>query len=69
MRHPEVSKGYIFIGEHENGIVTEFKSRDVVFIENEFFKLGNVGQDYTLYETQEMDTQRSIHSSKRNLEE
>ena len=51
MRYLEVSKGYIFIGEHENGTVIKFKSRDVVFIENEFPKLGDVGQDYTLYET------------------
>ena len=51
MRYPEVSKGYIFIDEQENGTVTEFGSRDVVFIENEFPKLGDVGQDFTLYET------------------
>ena len=69
MRYPEVSKGYIFIGEQENGTVTEFESRDVVFIENEFPKLGNVGQDFILYKTQEMDTQRSFHSSGINLEE
>ena len=62
-------KGYVFIGEHKNGTVTEFESRDVVFIENEFPKLGNVGEDFTLYETQEMDTQRLLHSSGRNLEE
>ena len=68
MRHPEVSKGYVFIGEQENGTVTEFESRDVVFIENEFPKLGDVGQDFTLYETQEIDTQRLLYSSRRNLE-
>ena len=52
MRYPKVSKGFVFIGEQENGTVTEFKSQDVVFIENEFSKLGDVGQDFTLYETQ-----------------
>ena len=31
--------------------------------------MGDVGQDFTLYETQEMDTQRLLHSSERNLEE
>ena len=50
MRYPEVSKEYVFIGEHENSIVIEFESRDVVFIENEFLRLGDVGQDFTLYE-------------------
>ena len=69
VRYPEVSKGYIFIGEHENGTVTKFESQDVVFIKNEFSKLGDVGQDFTLYKTQEMDTQRLLHSSGRNLEE
>ena len=69
VRYPEVSKGYVFIGEQENNTVIEFESRDVVFIENEFSKLGDVGQDFTLYETQEMDTQRLLHSSGRNLEE
>ena len=31
--------------------------------------MGDVGQDFTLYETQEMDTQRLLHSSGRNLKE
>ena len=69
VRYPEVSKAYVFIGEQENGTVTEFESRDVIFIENEFPKLGDVGQDFTLYETQEMDTQKLLHSSGINLEE
>ena len=69
VRYPEVSKGYVFIGEQENGTVTEFESRDVIFIENEFPKLGDVSQDFTLYETQEIDTQRLLHLSGRNLEE
>ena len=51
VRYPEVSKRYIFTGEHENGTVTKFESRDIVFIENEFPKLGDVGQDFTLNET------------------
>ena len=67
--YPKVSKGYVFIGEQKNGTVTEFESRDVVFIENKFSKLGDVGQDFTLYETQEINTQRLLHSSGRNLEE
>ena len=69
VRYPEVSKGHVFIGEQKNSTVTEFESRDVIFIENELPKLGDVGQDYTLYEIQEMDTQRSLHSNGRNLEE
>ena len=69
MRYPEVSKEYVFIGEHKNGTVIEFELRDVVFIKNEFSQLGDVGQYFTFYETQEMDTQRLLHLSGRNLEE
>ena len=43
VRYPEVSKGYVFIGEQENSTVTKFESRDVVFIENEFPKSGDIG--------------------------
>ena len=34
-----------------------------------FFKLGDIDQDYTFYETIEIDTQRSFHSSGRDPEE
>ena len=36
IRYSEHSKGYVFIGEHEDGIVTELESRDVTFLEDDF---------------------------------
>ena len=36
IRYSEHSKGYVFIGEHEDGIVTELESRDATFLEDNF---------------------------------
>ena len=36
IRYSDVSKGYVFMGEQGDGSITEFESRDVNFIENEF---------------------------------
>ena len=56
------------MGEQDNGLTTEFESRDVIFIENEFPKLGNIGQKIIFYETQEEETSGSLHSSGRIFE-
>ena len=40
IRYSEHSKGYVFIGEHEDGIVTELESRDVTFLEDDFPHTG-----------------------------
>ena len=45
IRYSNMSKRYVFVGEQDDGSITEFKSRDVNFIENEFLKLGDIGQD------------------------
>lgn len=68
VRYPEVSKGYVLVGEQENGQVTEMESRDVTFIEDQFPKLGDIGQDFSLYEAVDFDTHGSLHSSGRILE-
>ena len=68
VRYSDVSKGYVFVGEQDNGLTTEFESRDVTFIENEFPKLGNIGQEIIFYETQEEETSGSLHSSGRIFE-
>ena len=67
VRYSDVSKGYVFVREQDSGTITEFESRDVIFIENEFPKLGQIGQEQTLYETQDMDASGSLHSSGRNF--
>nr|XP_009783587.1 PREDICTED: uncharacterized protein LOC104232161 [Nicotiana sylvestris] len=43
--------GYVFIGEQDSGKVTELESRDVIFLENDFPKQGEIGHDLSLYET------------------
>jgi len=37
-------------GEHPNGGLTKADSRDVEFLEDEFFSIGEIKQDTTLYE-------------------
>ncbi|XP_075103561.1 uncharacterized protein LOC142178129 [Nicotiana tabacum] len=46
---------------------TEFESRDVRFLEDEFPKKGEVGQDLTLFEIMDQEVQGSLHLSGRNL--
>ena len=43
IRYSEQSKGYVCIGEHESGGVKEFESRDIIFLENDFPKQGEIG--------------------------
>ena len=55
IRYSEHSKGYVFIGEQESGSVTEFESRNVTFLEDEFPKKGEVGEYHSLFETLDQD--------------
>ena len=69
MRYSDVSKGYVFISQQETGSVTEFQSRDVTFLENEFPKKGEISQDLSLFETIDQHLLPSCHSSGWNLED
>ena len=60
IRYSEQSKGYVFIGENEDGTVTEIESRDTTFIETEFPKRGDVDRTVSFYETQEQDSAEQI---------
>ena len=40
----------MFIGEHDDGIITEIESRDDTFLENEFLSILEVNNDVHLYE-------------------
>ncbi|CAA7045970.1 unnamed protein product [Microthlaspi erraticum] len=42
IRYSEQSKGYVLIGEHSDGSITEIESRDVTFLENDFPKRGEI---------------------------
>ena len=57
----------MFISYQETGSVTEFESRGVTFLENEFPKNGEISQDLSLFETIDQPLQASPHSSGRNL--
>ena len=53
VRYPEHSKGYVFIGEHSDGGLTEIESRDATFLENDFPSRGEVDRSVSLYELHE----------------
>ena len=44
-RYNEQYKGYVFICEQNGDSITEFESRDVTFLENDFHKQGQIGED------------------------
>ena len=50
IRYSEHFKGYVFIGEHEDGIVTKLKSQNVTFLEDDFPCMGEIDRDLHLYE-------------------
>ena len=59
IRYSEHSKGYVCISEHKSGGITKFESRDP--------KQGEIGQDLSLYETQDhMNRITSEHSGLSN---
>ena len=66
IRYSEHSKGYVFIGENEDGSVTEIESRDAVFIEKDFPSRGNLTDSEPLYEDEEHegDTQLTVPSGR-----
>ena len=43
-------KGYVFINEHEDGIVTKLESWDVIFVEDDFPCTSEIDRDLHLYE-------------------
>ncbi|OMO92476.1 hypothetical protein CCACVL1_06836 [Corchorus capsularis] len=55
IRYSEHSKGYVFIGEHGDGTVTEIESRDVDFLEKDFPRRGEVEKEIDLYEKEDPD--------------
>ena len=63
IRYSKHSKGYVFIGEHNSGSLTEFESRDVTFLENDFPQQGDINKDLSFYETMDFGDQDSLHSN------
>uniref|UniRef100_A0A2N9FVA6 Integrase catalytic domain-containing protein n=1 Tax=Fagus sylvatica TaxID=28930 RepID=A0A2N9FVA6_FAGSY len=50
IRYSDEFKGYVMLGEHPDGGVTEIMSHHVEFMENDFPSRGDVGQSLELYE-------------------
>jgi hypothetical protein len=67
IRYSEHSKGYVFIDEQSSENIIEFESQDVIFLENEFSRKIEIGQDFSLYEEQEQNdliiTNHLVHIS------
>ena len=45
----------MFLGEEANGRVTEFESRDVVFLEEDYPTRGEIEKDFQFYEMEDPD--------------
>lgn len=54
IRYPKHSKEYVFIGERDNGTVTEIELWDVTFLENECLSISEVNKDIHLYELDDL---------------
>ena len=52
----------MFVGEEANGRVTEFESRDVVFLEKDYQIKGEIEQDFQFFEMEDPDNGASSHS-------
>ena len=60
IRYSDIFKGYVFLGEDMIGRVTEFESRDVIFLEEDFPKRGEINGDFRLYKTEDPEGSGSI---------
>lgn len=50
------SKGYVFIGVHEDGNITKIESWDVTFLENNFLSKNEIDKDLQFYELMDPNT-------------
>ena len=60
IRYSEIFKGYVFLGEDMIGRVPKFESRDVIFLEEDFPKRGEINGDFRLYETEDPEGSGSV---------
>ena len=61
IRYSENSKGFVFIGEDFCGRITEIKSRDVTFLEDQFPVKDDVDKSHHLYEIDEQGNVGTSH--------
>ena len=60
VRYNKHFKGYVCIGEHGDGTITELESRDVTFLKDDFPCMSEIDKDLHLYEMMDPDI-RFIH--------
>src|SRR5438270_549399 len=53
LRYPKGSKGYVFLGENDDGTRTELESRNVNFLEKEFPSIGETSKDIEFFEEED----------------
>ena len=61
IRYSELSKRFVFVGEEADGRVTEFESRDVVFLEEDYPTRGEIEKDFQFYEMEDPDNGTPSH--------
>ena len=52
----------MFVGEEADGRMTEFESRDVVFLEEDYPTRGEIDKDFQFYEIEDPDYGAPGHS-------
>ena len=52
----------MFVGEEADGRVTEFESRDVIFLEEDYSTRGEIEKDFQFYEMEDPDYGAPSHS-------
>ena len=62
IRYSKLSKGFVFVGGEANRKVTEFESRDVVFLEEDYPTRGKIDEDFQFYEMEDLDYGSPSHS-------
>ena len=59
----------MFIGEHNDEIITEIESRDVTFFENEFLSILEIDKDTYVYELNDPEINKTSNLQiERNLD-
>ena len=60
IRYSDELKGYVMLGEHLDGSVTEIESQDVDFLEGKFPRRGEVKRNLGFYEMNEPEESAQI---------
>ena len=55
IKYSELSKGFVFVGEETDGKMTEFESRYVIFLEEDYPSRGEIDKDFQFYEMEDLD--------------